>query len=69
MNLDTSSFEYKAFTTLLGLYQWKVLLMGMETSRAIFQRLVDSVLGDLQPKIAVVYIKDIYIFPHSKKTI
>jgi hypothetical protein len=62
MNLDTSSWEYTAFTTPLGLYQWKVLPMGMKTSGAVFQRLMDSVLGDLQPKIAVVYIDDITIF-------
>ena len=62
MNLDTGSREYMAFTILMGLYQWKVLPMGLKTSRAIFQQLMDSVLGDLQPKIAVVYINDITIF-------
>ena len=62
MNLDTSSCEYTNFTTLLGLYQWKVLPMGMKTSGAVFQRLMDSVLGAFQPKIAVVYIDDITIF-------
>ena len=34
----------------------------MKTSGAVFQRLMDSVLGELQPKIAVVYIYDITIF-------
>ena len=62
MNLDVSSCEYTAFTTLMGLYQWKVLPMGMKTSGAVFQRLMDSVLGELQPKIAIVYIDDITIF-------
>ena len=62
MNLDVSSREYTAFTTPMGLYQWKVLPMGMKTSGAVFQRLMDSVLGELQPKIAVVYIDDITIF-------
>ena len=36
--------------------------MGMKTSSAVFQRFVDLVLGELQPKIAVVYIDDITIF-------
>ena len=62
MNLDIGSREYTAFTTPMGLYQWKVLPMGMKTSGAVFQRLMDSVLGELQPKIAVVYIDDITIF-------
>ena len=62
MNLDMSSREYTAFTTPLGLYQQKVLPMGMKTSGAFFQCLMDLVLGDLQPKIAVVYIDDITIF-------
>ena len=62
MNLVVSSCEYTAFTTPMGPYQWKVLPMGMKTSGAVFQRLMDSVLGELQPKIAVVYIDDITIF-------
>ena len=62
MNLDTGSKEYTAFTTPMGLYQWKALPMGLKTSGAVFQKLLDSVLGDLQPKIAVVYIKEITIF-------
>ena len=62
MNLIAYSRDYMAFTTPMGLYQWKVLPMGMKTSRAVFQQLMDSVLGDLQPKVAVVYINDITIF-------
>ena len=36
--------------------------MGIEPSGAVFHWLINSVLGDLQPKIAVVYIDDISIF-------
>ena len=46
----------------MGLYQWKVLPMVMKTSGAVFQRLMDSALGDLQLKIAVVYTDNITIF-------
>ena len=39
--------------------------MGMITSRAVFQRLVDQTLGELQPQCAVVYIDDLTIFTQS----
>ena len=45
----------------MGLNQCKVLPMGMKTSGAVFQQLMDSVLGDLQLKIEVVYIDDITV--------
>ena len=63
MNLDVGSCKYMAFTTPMGLCQWKVLPMGMKTSGAVFQQLMDSVLGDLKPKIVVVYIGGITIPP------
>ena len=36
--------------------------MGMKTSGAVFQQFIDSVLGDFQPKIAIVHINNITIF-------
>ena len=36
--------------------------MGMKTLGAIFQRLMDQILGPLQPQCAVVYIENITIF-------
>ena len=62
MNLDINPRAYTASTLPMRLYQWKVLPMVMKTSDAIFQHLMDLVLGELQPKIAVVYIDDITIF-------
>ena len=38
------------------------LFMGMKTSGAVFQRLMDQMLGDLQSRCAVVYIDDITIY-------
>ena len=40
---------------------------GMKTSGADFQRLMDQMLGNLQPKCAVVYINDITIFSPNMK--
>ena len=38
-----------------GLYQWKVLKMGLKTYEAVFRHLVDCILGSLQLRCAVVY--------------
>ena len=61
MKLAEGSREITAFTTPRGLFQWKVLPMGMKTSGAVFQRLMDAMLGELQHRCAVVYINDITI--------
>ena len=58
MYLDTGSREFTAFTTQMGLYQRKVLPIGMKTFGAVFKQLMDLVLGDLQPKIAVLYFNN-----------
>ena len=65
MKLAEGSREITAFTTPRGLVQWKVLPMGMKTSGTVFQRLMDAMLGELQPRCAVVYINDITIFSPS----
>ena len=65
MRLAEESKEITAFSSPKGLFQWKVLPMGMKTSGAVFQRLMDQMLGDLQPRCAVVYIDDIAIFSPS----
>ena len=51
----------------MGLYQWKILPVGIKTSGAFFQRLINSVLGDLHPKIAIVYIDNITILSPTLK--
>ena len=65
MKLAESSKEITAFSSPKGLFQWKVLPMGMKTSGAVFQRLMDIMLGNLQPRCAVVYIDNITIFSPS----
>ena len=62
MKFSVESKEITAFTSPKGLFQWKVLPMGMKTSGAVFQRLMDWMLGSLQPRCAVVYIDNITIF-------
>ena len=65
MKLADESKEITAFTSPKGLFQWKVLPMGMKTSGSVFQRLMDWKLENLQPRCAVVYIDDIPIFSSS----
>ena len=65
MKLAEGSRDITAFTTPRGLFQWKVLPMGTKTSGAVFQRLMDAMLGELQPCCAVVYIVNITIFSPS----
>ena len=66
MKLAESSKEITAFSSPKGLFQWKVLPMSMKTSGAVFQRLMDNMLGNLQPRCVVVYIDDITIFSLSR---
>lgn len=60
--ISKESREVTAFSTPDGLFQWKVLPLGMKTSGAVFQRVMDQVFDGLQPKIVVVYIDDVTVF-------
>ena len=48
-------------------FQMEDLLMGMKTSRAVFQRYVDKILWSFQPRCTEVYIDDMAIFSSSMK--
>lgn len=62
IKLSSLSNEITGFITPKGLYQWKVLPLGIKTPGAVFQRLMDKVLGKLQPIYTIVYIDNITIF-------
>ena len=59
--IDQESREVTAFSTPEGLYQWKVLPLGMKTSGAAFQRVMDKIFEKLQPSKVVVYIDDVTV--------
>ena len=65
--LDDASKAYTAFPTPLGLYQWKVMPMGLCNAPAVFQRAMNVVLQQhIQKGYCKVYLDDIII---ASKTI
>ena len=67
LQLDKESHKTIAFTSLKGLFQWKVLLHRDEDFWAVFQQLMDDLLEDLQPKFIGFYINAITIYSPSWK--
>ena len=63
--LAEESKERTAFTTPMGLFEFNVLPMGLKTSPATFQRMMDDVLGDLIDHGVLVYLDDILVYGTS----
>lgn len=51
-----------AFITPSGLYEFSVVPFGLKTSQAVFQRMMDKVLGDLRFRNAIVYVDNIVVY-------
>ncbi|KAE8227561.1 hypothetical protein CF326_g7542 [Tilletia indica] len=50
-----------AFICHRGLFQYKAVPFGLRNAPAVFQRLMDKLLGQLRWKVAVVYIDDVVV--------
>ena len=55
----------KAFNTTSGHYEYLVLPFGLTNAPAVFQNMVNDVLGDMLNKFVFVYLDDIVIFSCS----
>lgn len=51
-----------AFITPWGLFEWTRIPFGLKTAPSVFQRFMESCLGDLRDEIAIPYLDDIIVF-------
>ena len=58
MPLSECRRQYTAFCTLFGVYEWRVLPMGLKLGPQAFQRMVSDFLKSLQPHTHI-YIDDL----------
>ncbi|KAA8497500.1 Transposon Ty3-I Gag-Pol polyprotein [Porphyridium purpureum] len=65
--LHPESRDLTAMITPLGLFRYCVIAQGMSNSPATFQRLMNTVLGDLRWKNSLIYIDDLIVGTKSKE--
>lgn len=65
IEMHPDSRKYTAFVTPFGQFQYKRMPFGLANAPAIFQRAMNSMLGQYRFQFAAVYIDDILIFSKS----
>ncbi|KAK1549001.1 hypothetical protein Q3G72_010779 [Acer saccharum] len=64
--MEEDSIQYTAFSCCLGSYEWLVMPMGYKYAPSIFQRRMDSILGEFSD-FCMVYIDNILIFSRTRE--
>ena len=62
VEMDPESREKTAFITHSGLYEYNVMPFGATNAPALFQRLMNTVFGDVQYKFLLIYLDDLVIY-------
>lgn len=66
IKIQEESRQYTAFVTSKGSFEFTVLPFGIKNSPAEFQRIMDSIFGDLYTNGVSIYFDDIVIFADTK---
>ena len=62
IEMDEDSKEKTAFSTHLGLYQFKTMPFGLSTAPSCFQRVMQEIFRNLAYESLIIYLDDIIIF-------
>jgi hypothetical protein len=65
--MNPADIEKTAFTSPLGLYEWKFMPFGLMNAPATFQAVMEKVLAPVLWKTCVVYIDDLVIFSQTEE--
>ena len=65
VEMDPADAEKTAFTTICGLFQFKVMSFGLCNAPATFERMMEIILSGLHWETCLLYIDDVIIFADS----
>ena len=66
VRLKPEDIPKTAFTTPMGLFEFKVLCFGLTNAPGTFQNIMNDVLRDILGKFVIVYLDDIVVFSNNR---